>query len=77
MCTPIFLRHGAEFIYFDMDVKALEGTPQKDNAVIKFDSEEALYDWYNDPEYQQWRALRLRSTTNATLLIAKEFVPPA
>jgi uncharacterized protein (DUF1330 family) len=43
------------------------------NAIIKFPSEEAALQCYNDPEYEPLKALRQRTTANATMIIVKEF----
>jgi len=44
--------------------------------VLKFASEEAAMDWYNDPDYQAPLKLRLDSTGNGIALLASGFVPP-
>jgi uncharacterized protein (DUF1330 family) len=47
------------------------------NAVLKFDSEEAARNWYNDPDYVPVRQIRLNATENGSLVLAKEFKAPA
>jgi uncharacterized protein (DUF1330 family) len=45
------------------------------NAIIRFPSEEAVWNCYNDPEYQEIKKIRLATTENCAMIIAKEFEP--
>jgi uncharacterized protein (DUF1330 family) len=46
--------------------------------VLKFESEQAALAWYNDPDYAPVKKIRLDSSANGTLVLAKEFsLPPA
>jgi len=74
--TPIIMKYNPEILVADYGTKALEGECRSVNVVIKFASEEQLLAFYNDPGYQPFKELRLRSTTNGTLLVANGFVPP-
>ena len=74
---PILQKYNPEILVADYACKALEGESRGVNVVIKFESEEALMAFYNDPEYRPFKERRLRSTTNGTLLLAREFTLPA
>ncbi len=74
---PILLKYKPEILVADYDCKALEGKSCGVNVVIKFESEEALMAFYNDPGYRPFKEQRLRSTSNGTLLLAKEFKLPS
>ena len=74
---PILQKYHPEILVADYACKALEGESRGVNVVIKFESEEALMAFYNDPEYRPFKEQRLRSTTNGTLLLAREFTLPA
>jgi uncharacterized protein (DUF1330 family) len=47
------------------------------NVVLKFESEEAAMNWYNDPDYAPVKKIRLDSTENGTAILAKQFVMPS
>lgn len=75
--VPLLQKHGAEVLVADYESKALEGEPRKVNVVLKFPSEEAAHNWYNDPAYGPVRQIRLSSTTGGYAAITQEFTPPA
>lgn len=74
---PILLRYDPEVLVADYGATALEGECRRVNVVIRFKTGEALNGFYDDPEYQPLKELRLRTTANSTCLVAKEFVLPA
>jgi Domain of unknown function (DUF1330) len=43
------------------------------NAIIEFPSEEAVRAGYNDPEYRAVMPLRLRSVSDCSMIIVKQF----
>jgi len=71
--APLLLKYGAKVLAMDTAPKVLEGIPKTMNAVIEFPSEEAVHNFYNDPEYQSFIHLRLNSTSNCTMIILKQF----
>jgi uncharacterized protein (DUF1330 family) len=71
--APLLLKYGAKVLAMDTTPKVLEGIPKTMNAIIEFPSEEAVYNFYNDPEYQSFINLRLNSTSNCTMIILKQF----
>lgn len=70
---PLLLKYGARVLAMETNPKAIEGTPKIMNAVIEFPSEEAVNNFYNDPEYQSIIHLRLDSTSNCTMIMLKQF----
>ena len=47
------------------------------NVVLRFESEEAAMAWYNDPDYGPVKKIRVDSSANGTVVLAKQFVPPS
>lgn len=70
---PLLMKYGAEVIASDTQAICLEGTARTMNAIIKFPSEEAALNCYNDPEYIPIKQIRINSTRNCTMLLVKEF----
>ena len=70
---PLLQKHGAKVLAMETNPKALEGTPKTMNAIIEFPSENAVNNFYHDPEYQAFIDLRLNSTSNCTMLMLKQF----
>jgi uncharacterized protein (DUF1330 family) len=60
--VPSLKAHGAEILVAEYESEALEGKPGSITIVIKFASKEALYGWYNSPEYQKIVHLRADNT---------------
>jgi uncharacterized protein (DUF1330 family) len=74
--VPLLQKHGAEILVADYDAQAYEGDKRSVYAVLRFASEEAAAGWYNDPEYEPVRSIRLDSTANGSVVLARAFVPP-
>ena len=74
---PLLQKHGAEVLVADYEAKTIEGQGRGVNVVLKFESEAAAMNWYNDPDYGPVKKIRLDSTTNGTVILAKQFVPPS
>lgn len=71
--APLLVKHGAKVLAMDTNAKALEGKPKTMNAIVEFPSEEAVFSFYKDPEYQSFIHLRHNSTSNCTMIILKQF----
>jgi uncharacterized protein (DUF1330 family) len=71
--APLLVKHGAKVLAMETNPKALEGIPKTMNAIVEFPSEDAVNNFYNDPEYQAFIHLRLNSTSNCTMIILKQF----
>ncbi len=74
--AKILPRYGARVLAADTDGKALEGTVRNMNVIIEFPSEEAVRACYNDPEYRAVLPLRLRSVSDCSMIIVKQFAEP-
>ena len=71
--AKILPRYRARVLAADTDGKALEGTVRNMNVLIEFPSEEAVRACYNDPEYRAVMPLRLRSVSDCSMIIVKQF----
>ena len=69
-------KYGGEVLASDLSATLVEGTARTMNAIIKFPSKEAALGLYNDPDYQEAKRIRQRSTANASMVIVEEFVMP-
>ena len=74
---PLLMKHGAEVLVADYEANALEGGAHGVNVVLKFDSEEAALNFYNDPDYVPVRQIRLDSTKNGSIVMTKQFEMPS
>ena len=74
---PLLQNHNAEILVADYEAKSIEGQARGVNVVLRFESEEAAMNMYNDPAYEPVRKIRLDAAKNGTLLLAKQFIPPS
>jgi uncharacterized protein (DUF1330 family) len=72
---PLLLKYGAEVLASDITGTALEGDPKTMNAIIRFPSEESVWNCYRDPEYEEAKKIRWATTRNCTMVIVKQFEP--
>ena len=75
--APLLEKHGGELLVADFDARPLEGEKRGIYVLLRFESEEAALNWYNDPAYEPVRKIRLDSTANGNAVLAKQFVPPS
>lgn len=73
---PTLAAHGAEVLVADHGTRSMEGEAPPTTIVLRFDSVEAAQGWYDSPEYQAVKPLRLASTENGRLAISESFSPP-
>ena len=73
LVLPLLQQYGATVLASDVTGIALEGKAKTMNAVIRFPSKESVYNFYNDPAYQEIKKIRLNSTTNCTMVLVKSF----
>ena len=71
--AQLLSKYGAKVLAMETDPEALEGIPKTMNAIVEFSSEEAVHNFYNDPEYQSFIHLRHNATSNCTMIILKQF----
>ena len=59
---PVLQAHNAEVLVVDRDSALLEGSAGKVTVVLRFATQAAASAWYESPEYQAIRHLRLDNT---------------
>ena len=74
---PLLEKHGGEILIADDEAKAIEGEGAGVNVVVKFESEVAAMNFYNDPDYQPVRQIRHDATKNGMVLLTKEYALPS
>jgi uncharacterized protein (DUF1330 family) len=74
---PLLAKHGAEILVADSGAQVLEGEQRDMYVVLRFESEEAALGWYNDPDYAPVKKIRLDSTVNGNVVLARQYVPPS
>ena len=75
--VPLIHKHGGEILVADYQAQALEGGAHGVNVVLKFASEEAARNFYDDPAYGPVKQIRLNSSQNGAIVMAKEFKAPS
>jgi uncharacterized protein (DUF1330 family) len=73
---PLLQKHRAEVLVADFDAKPLEGEKRSVYCVLKFESEAAALEWYNDPAYAPVKQFRVGSSRNGNMILVKAFAPP-
>lgn len=74
--VPLLAKHGAEILVADFESKPLEGKPPTVTIVLRFASEAAAMDWYNDPDYSAIKKYRIDNSENGMAVLCKQFTPP-
>jgi uncharacterized protein (DUF1330 family) len=74
---PTIVGHGGELLVADFASEVVEGQPPHVTVVIRFPSKAAARAWYESPEYQAIKHLRLDHSTDGRLVFADAFGPPA
>ncbi len=74
--VPQLMGAGCEFLVANDDVEVVEGSPAPTVIVLKFESDEAVKNWYNSPEYQAIKHLRLNATTDSWIALSEGFQMP-
>jgi uncharacterized protein (DUF1330 family) len=71
--VEIIAKHGGEIVAA-AEPRPIEGTPPGPRMVIlKFSSEETFRDFYNDPDYQPLKELRLLLSSSGSMVGAPSF----
>jgi uncharacterized protein (DUF1330 family) len=65
-------RYGGQVLASDTAATAVEGQARTMNAIIRFPSKEAALGLYRDPDYQEAKRIRQRSTSNCTMVLVEE-----
>lgn len=67
---PTLEAHGVELMAMDESPDVVEGqVPYPRTVILKFDSTDAFYRWYNSPEYQAARKLREPAVEGTFILV--------
>jgi uncharacterized protein (DUF1330 family) len=74
LVAPLLRKHGAEVVVADAAPAALEGAPRM-TVVLRFPSEHAARAFYDDPAYVPVEEIRLKTTRNGSIVLAKQYVP--
>ena len=74
--VPLLAKHGAEILVAEYDAQTLEGAAGGTYVVLRFETEAAAMAWYDDPEYQPIKKIRMNASSNGRLALARAFVPP-
>ena len=70
---PMFEELNIEVLAVDDAPKAIEGdTKNQRMVVIKFDNEEAFYNWYDSPEYKKIKPIRLENSKGEVHLLQEQ-----
>ena len=70
---PMFEKLNIEVLAVDDAPKAIEGdTRNQRMVVIKFDNEEAFYNWYDSPEYKKIKPVRLENSKGEVHLLQEQ-----
>ena len=67
---PLLAKHGGEMLVADVEAKTIEGHGGAAGVVLKFATEAAALDFYNDPDYSALKHVRHGATTNGTVTLA-------
>ena len=67
---PIISDHHGEVVLGNDSPRSLEGSSPRMNVVIAFPTEAAAMAFYDSPEYQPVKQLRLNSTANGSAIVA-------
>ena len=70
---PLISRHEGRVIVGNKAARGLEGPAPGMNVVIEFPTETAALAFYEDPEYQPVKAIRLACTRNQNAVISGAF----
>ena len=69
----MFVEMGIEVLAVDDSPKAIEGKERNERiVVIKFESEEAFYEWYDSPEYKKILPIRLANSNGEVHLLEEQ-----
>ena len=72
---PTLQAAGCEILVADSASQAVEGEPGNVTVVLKFASKEAGWTWYNSPEYQAIKHLRIDNSEGIAVMV-DQWEPP-
>jgi len=71
LATAIINKYGGKVLAADTEAISIEGKGKMMNAIVQFPSQEAALNCYNDPEYKEVRKIRINTTSEGTMILAK------
>ncbi len=74
---PLLEKHGAQILAADFDARLLEGEKRSVHVLLQFASKEAALGWYEDPDYEAVKKIRLDSCSNNNMVLVKQLVAAA
>src|SRR5687767_11372801 len=74
LAGALISKYGGEVLVMDTNATVIEGTGKMMNVLVKFSSRDRALACYNDAEYQEVKKLRIKSTSNVTMVLVEEFV---
>ena len=74
---PLLSKYECEILVADYESKTLEGNPPHVTVVLKFKDAETAQAWYDDPDYEPVKKIRLDNTSEGSMVLCQEFVMPA
>ena len=74
---PLIARHGGKVLVGNKAARPLEGPTPGMNVVIEFPTEAAAMAFYEDPDYQPVKAVRIGATRNQNAVVSPGFEYPA
>ena len=72
--VPLINEYGGDVLVSDVEAIAIEGKARQMNAIVMFPSSETVMACYRDTRYRDVMQIRLKSTSNVSMILAKEFV---
>jgi uncharacterized protein (DUF1330 family) len=76
LAGQLIVKYGGEVLVMDTAATVIEGTGKMMNVLVKFPTLEQALTCYNDEEYQEVKKIRINSTSNVSMVLVEEFVPP-
>jgi uncharacterized protein (DUF1330 family) len=70
---PLIAKHHGKVIVGNKTAQGLEGPKPGMNVIIEFPSETEVTAFYEDPEYQPVKDIRLRATSNHNMIMSPGF----
>lgn len=72
LAMEIITKYGGKVLVSDTEAIEMEGKAKHMNALVEFPSKEAALNCYQDPAYEKIKGLRIDSTYNCTIVLAKK-----
>ena len=77
LAGALIVKYGGEVLVMDTAATVIEGTGKMMNVLVKFPTRKQALACYNDEQYREVMKIRINSTSNVSMVLVEEFVPPA